>query len=161
MRRKYYLALKYYMETNNQQQITCTYNELDQLNNFFQDFQFYLLLDKELVNFLAPKDKSLNKDLYDNLTQLYKLRLASNIFEQANFNQDLMKEILLKIKPPTPKEEIQIKAFEKKNDMSTSLILFIFLLICFLIIYVQSYLYSVNINKKQTNGNWKMPSSIY
>lgn len=151
MKNKYDLAIKYYSETNNQQQIDLTYQELEKFNEIYTSYQFYYQLDKSSIenNFYSNGTSALiNKDLFQNLIRLYKLRFASNVFEQAEFNNELLNSILQEIKPNKKEEEIKIKLFEgKKDDFSTSLLLFVLLLLCFLIIYIQSYFYSLHLNE--------------
>lgn len=49
MKVKYELAIKYYIEMDNIQQINLTYEELEGFNQVYESFSYYCMMDKQII----------------------------------------------------------------------------------------------------------------
>ena len=181
MKTKYDLAIKYYTETENFEQIKIAYFELEQFNQTFENFFYYIELENKTFESLVKnsyesiyegyiKNKenkrknsghsgeikqdskiTLPLEQFSKIIHLTQLKIADTVFNEANFNSELLNHIKKKEKVHNgPKKEHEEKD-EKKNskeEFSTQiscLILFMLLFFSFLVIYIQSYFYDLNL----------------
>lgn len=219
MKTKYDLAIKYYSETGNFEQINLAYNELELFNQTYESFFYYLKLDNKTLesliknsykileesnieskvkpqkNLYTEKDKNLSsssKNIYDNnnkeyqscmiydentnntnktllnqfsrIVALIQLKISESIFEDASFNNELLVYTKKKFKLETEQKQLLKAGTEKvsketeiidNEDFSTRiscLLLFLMLLFSFIMIYVQSYFYNLNLAEHIKNN---------
>jgi len=139
MRNKYVLAIKFFTETKNEEQLTIAYKEIEAFTETYNNFCFYYFFDPENINpkylnLLSDQKRNLLKD-EDILKYLndYKMRTADDIFGNGNYNFPLYKYALEKIceeerKEREKEEEIlrasqpQISFFERVKNSNFYLI---------------------------------------
>lgn len=98
MNTNYETAIRYYIETSNNQQIDLTYKELEEFNKVCYEFNSYL--DIEIYNVLNIIKKSnrtinsINLDLTYTLIELCKYKFASKLIDNYVFNNDLLIKVL-------------------------------------------------------------------
>ncbi len=201
MKTKYDLAIKYYSETGNYEQIKLAYNELELFNQTYESFFYYLKLDNktleklikdcfktlddteseskykkndtknEQFNNSKSSDESLqmNKTLlnqFGRIVALIQLKISESIFEEASFNNELLVYTKKKFKLETQQKQKELLKEDTEKvsketdvvdneDFSTRiscLLLFLMLLFSFIMIYVQSYFYNLNLAEHMKNN---------
>ncbi len=154
MRMKYELAIKYYFETDNSEQLKLTYDEIDSLSTIEDEIYFYISIEK-LIKKDIPTSKDLNLDLFRKLIDLCKYRMAINVFDNASFNQELLREVMSQLVEPETKNSNSYYCPKglsnniKFRSFSTGLVLIFLLIISFITISIQSYYYNVKINEER------------
>jgi hypothetical protein len=106
MKQKYKIALKYYTETNNDQQLKIASNEIENFTESYVNFKWYfkfsivkhlnpsnITLDKELSEF----NKFLSDNEFIKYIGYFKYKHADMMFQQGNFNLDLIKYAIEKV----------------------------------------------------------------
>jgi hypothetical protein len=126
MKLKYKLAVKFYTETKNQEQLNLAYKEIESFTENYKNFKYYYKLD-----FSQQKDK-FNLDEFDLDYEIelaitkynsefvlfldrFKFKQADIVFQQGNYNVDLVKWAIEKVQN---KEKETLK---KEIDISTLL----------------------------------------
>lgn len=122
MKSKYYLAIKFFNETKNYEQLDILYKEIELFLDNYNEYKFFIELD--LMN-LDPKFvsklenehndiKSLFTDeLYLEFVNDYRFRACESIFSNYNYNFELFKYALEKIFEDERKEQ---EEKELKNE---------------------------------------------
>lgn len=129
MKLKYKVAVKFYTETRNQEQLDFAYKEIESFTENYNNFKWYykfnlgkikndfnffsfdeLNLDMEIENLLR---KGIHSD-FAKFIDRYKFKVADSIFQQGKYNLELIKYAIEKV---TKKEK------EHKNDIDINSIL--------------------------------------
>jgi len=208
MKNKYDLAIRYYNETGNKEELDLAYSELELFNKTFEIFFYYLKIDNNTLNELLKKDEkntqknneNLNKsknsikntplenikneknsnnnniankfpnDKFYKIISLYQMKISEKIFDEANFNNELLNYTINKHKVINNEKNThndysndkisEQNSLEKnkqlKGDFSTQiscLLLFLLLFFSFLTLFIQNYFYYLNVNEQIRNTN--------
>jgi len=103
MREKYTLAIKFFTESKNEEQLTISYKEIESfLDNFFT-FRFYFRfspnnLNPEIVELLDEDEKNVIKEEeIIKLVDEFKYKLCEDTFSEGNYNFQLFQYALEKV----------------------------------------------------------------
>lgn len=103
MKSKYHLALKFFNETKNNEQLELCYKEIEGFLDQYDQFRFYIelninKLDEKLEAQLSHEERELmqNEDFLYILND-YRFRNCENVFSNYNYNFELFKYSLEKI----------------------------------------------------------------
>ncbi len=113
MKLKYKVAMKFYTETRNEQQLDFAYKELDSFYDSYNNFKWYYKfnLDKiksDYFNFFTFSDLDLKPEVEKLLTftgnkefvffvDRFKYKMADAVFQKSNYNYDLVKYAIDKV----------------------------------------------------------------
>jgi hypothetical protein len=133
MKLKYRVAVKFYTETKNQEQLNLAYKEIESFTENYKHFKYYYKFD-----FSQQKDKinldeldldgdieaALMKSNSDFVLFLdrFKYKQADIVFQQGNYNVDLVKWAIEKVQikeHKTKKEEIDISSLLDTDKTSS------------------------------------------
>jgi hypothetical protein len=164
MKLKYEVAIKYYTETKNNEQLRYAYNEIEGFTESYNNFKFYYKFDLEYIKnkfgclFIEELDldPKIQRSEFLQFLDKYKLKVADNYFQQGNFNLDLIKYAVNKVisQENKLKEEIDINNLWRTNKVNnlisnhyrtySILASFTLILISFALIVIHFYLYMRN-----------------
>jgi hypothetical protein len=136
MKLKYKVAVKFYTETKNQEQLDYAYKEIENFtenyNNFKWFYKFNIEKIKNKYGYLILEDLDLDAEIdleiskgfkseFVNFLDRYKLKIADSIFQQGLFNMDLVKYAIDKVlkKEKKSKEEIDINSLLGSDTQGT------------------------------------------
>jgi hypothetical protein len=112
MKLKYKIAVKYYTETSNQEQLNFAYKEIESFIENYYNFKWYYKFNLQKINndfnFYSIDEldvdpdieKLLRKGVYSefaNFVDRYKYKTADSIFQSGNYNLDLVKYAIEKV----------------------------------------------------------------
>lgn len=105
MKLKYEIALKYYNETKNEMQLEFAYKELENFLDNYQNYKYFFKLDttKIFENIFPDIQFELapviikNRGEYTEFLEKYKYKVSDTIFQQGNYNIDLIRYAIDKI----------------------------------------------------------------
>jgi len=111
MKLKYKVAVKFFTETKNQEQLNYAYKEIESFTENFNKFKWYYKFNTERIknkyglnifeeSQIDPKIETLlqNKESeFVRFLHRYKLKVADNIFQRGNYNIDLVKYAIEKV----------------------------------------------------------------
>lgn len=103
MQSKYYLAIKFFTETKNDEQLKLCYKEIEGFLQNFYEFKFFIELkatniDPKVFSRLDHEEqKALEDERIRRLMDDYKFRTCEDIFSNYNYNFELFKYALDKI----------------------------------------------------------------
>lgn len=103
MKSKYNLAVKFFTETKNKEQLELTYKEYESFHETFEQFKYFYKfeinsLDSKIINRLNEEEKKMLEDPNTpKLIEKHKTNLCEFIFSRGNFNIELYKFALDKI----------------------------------------------------------------
>ena len=116
MKSKYNLAVKFFTETKNQEQLDLTYKEYEAFHETFEQFKFFYKfkiesIDPKALNQLSEEEQKMIQDP-NNLKSIehQKANICDSIFGNGKFNLELYKYALDKVF-----EEYRIKMEEEKK----------------------------------------------
>ena len=116
MKSKYNLAVKFFTETKNQEQLDLTYKEYEAFHETFEQFKFFYkfkieTIDPKAINQLNEEEKKMLQDPNINkLIQRQKANICEFIFGNGKFNLELYKYALDKVF-----EEYRVQMEEKRK----------------------------------------------
>ncbi|MCQ2821329.1 MAG: hypothetical protein MJ252_29055, partial [archaeon] len=111
MKDKYKLAVKFFTETKNEEQLALTYKEYEKFQETYQNFKFYYkfnLVDlnpKVKQNLTEEEISLLENEECQKYIDEYKCKACENIFSDGNFNLELFQYALEKVFGEERKEE--------------------------------------------------------
>jgi len=129
MKLKYKVAVKFYTETKNEEQLEYAYREIESFKESYKNFKWYHKFNFENTK----KEFSLELELDPEIEILvsensefilfldrYKLKLADSIFQQGNYNIDLVKYAIDKVlkRDGENKRDVDIKSLIISNAPS-------------------------------------------
>ena len=132
MKSKYYLAIKFFNDTKNYDQLDILYKEIELFLDNYSQYKFFIELD--LIN-LDPKlearlenehndiKEMLNDELYLDFVNDYRFRACENIFSNYNYNFELFKYALEKVFEDERNEEqerLNKEKEEAKNNVNSN-----------------------------------------
>lgn len=103
MKSKYHLALKFFNETKNVEQLELCYKEVEGFLDQYEKFRFYIelnlnKLDEKLQAQLSHEEKEmLESEDFVYILNDYRFRNCENLFSNYNYNFELFKYALEKI----------------------------------------------------------------
>jgi hypothetical protein len=111
MKSKYYMAVKFFTETKNEEQLGLTYKEFESFHQSYQQFKFFYKfkvneLDPKIRNQLSEEEQKLLDDT-DFTTYLdeYKYKVCEHVFSEGNYNIQLFQYALEKVFEEDRKEQ--------------------------------------------------------
>ena len=116
MKSKYNLAVKFFTETKNQEQLDLTYKEYEAFHETFEQFKFFYKfkfesIDPKALNQLSEDEKKLLEDPNNSKSiERQKANICDYIFSNGKFNLELYKYALDKVF-----EEYRLKMEEEKK----------------------------------------------
>ena len=119
MKSKYNLAVKFFTETKNDEQLKLTYNEYESFHKSYENFKFFYkfkleTIDPKLINQLDEEERKL---LCDNdfmrIIDQHKARICEDIFGSGDYNIELFQYALEKVFEEERKEQ---EAKEKEEE---------------------------------------------
>jgi len=126
MENKYQLAIKFFTETKNEEQLIIAYKEIEMFMQTYENFIFYYAFDPKNINAkyydaLSEESKTLLKDeTMLVLINEFKFKTADSIFGEGNYNFALYKYALEKVCEEERKErEIKEKEEEVANPKTS------------------------------------------
>ena len=154
IKKKYNLAVKFFIETKNQVQLDLTYKEYELFYEIFNQFKYFYKfsinsLDKKVIEQLNDNEK---KKLFDSknhkIIEKNKKYICEYIFTHGNYNAELYKYVVDKIMIEE-KNKIEIESRLKFNllnnilNLSKGKYFIIKIFICFLILSFVSFLFQI------------------
>jgi len=121
METKYQLAIKFFTETKNEEQLTVAYKEIELFMQTYENFLFYYSFDPKNIAdkyYEALSEESKNLLKQENIIVLinqFKYKTADNIFGEGNYNFALYKYALEKVCEEERKEKE-----EKEKEIAAS-----------------------------------------
>ena len=103
IKKKYNLAVKFFTETKNQDQLDLTYKEYESFNEVFYQFKYFYKfsinsLDKRVIEHLNDNEKRILFDSKNKkIIEKNKIRICEHIFVHGNYNVELYKYVVDKI----------------------------------------------------------------
>ena len=122
MKSKYNLAVKFFTETKNQEQLDLTYKEFEGFHEIFEQFKFFYKfkiesIDPKAINQLNEEEKKMLQDPNTSkIIERQRANICEYIFSHGNYNLELYKYALDKIF-----EEDKIKEGKKKEEKSKNI----------------------------------------
>ena len=119
MKSKYNLAVKFFTETKNDEQLKLTYNEYESFHKSYENFKFfykfkYETIDPKLLNQLDEEEKKLLMDNnFMRIIDQHKARICEDIFGSGDYNIELFQYALEKVFEEERKEQ---EAKEKEEE---------------------------------------------
>jgi len=116
MKSKYNLAVKFFTETKNQEQLDLTYKEYEAFHETFEQFKFFYKfkfesIDPKALNQLSEEEKKMLEDPNNSKSiERQKANICDYIFSNGKFNLELYKYALDKVF-----EEYRLKMEEEKK----------------------------------------------
>ena len=116
MKSKYNLAVKFFTETKNQEQLDLTYKEYEAFHETFEQFKFFYKfkfesIDPKALNQLSEEEKKMLEDPNNSKSiERQKSNICDYIFSNGKFNLELYKYALDKVF-----EEYRLKMEEEKK----------------------------------------------
>ena len=127
MKLKYKVAVKFYTETKNEEQLNYAFKEIESFTEIYNNFKWYYKFNLENIKnkngYLIIEDLDLESEIdmelykgyksdFVNFLDRYKLKIADSIFQQGSFNMDLVKYAIDKVLKKEKKinEEIDINS---------------------------------------------------
>ena len=92
MKSKYNLAVKFFTETKNDEQLALTYKEFESFHKSYENFKFFYKfklneLDPKIKNQLTPEEqKLLDEGDLGRYIDEYKYKVCENVFSEGNYN---------------------------------------------------------------------------
>ena len=149
MKNKYNLAVKFFTETKNQEQLDLTYKEYETFHETFEQFKYFYKfkidsIDPKVVNQLNEEEKKMLQDPETpKLIEKYRANICEYIFGHGNFNLELYRFALEKIfdeeRKKMEEEKKKEEALKPKFSLTQYLLKItkgnfgIYLSICFII----------------------------
>jgi hypothetical protein len=111
MKSKYNLAVKFFNETKNDEQLKLTYKEFEEFHKSYENFKFFykfknMTIDPKILNQLDEEEKLILSDT--NLEKLFdehRFSICDDLFGNGNYNIELFTYALEKIFGDERKEE--------------------------------------------------------
>ena len=103
MKSKYNLAVKFFTETKNDEQLALTYKEFESFHKSYENFKFFYKfklneLDPKIKNQLTPEEqKLLDEGDLGRYIDEYKYKVCENVFSEGNYNIELFQYALEKV----------------------------------------------------------------
>lgn len=103
MKSKYNLAVKFFTETKNEEQLVLTYKEFESFHESYNQFKFYYKfkacnIDPKAKASLTPEEQALlTNDDFNKLIDEYKFKVCENVFGDGNYNIELFQYALEKV----------------------------------------------------------------
>lgn len=126
MRDKYNLAVKFFTETKNEEQLALTYKEFENFYETYESFKFYYKfkavdIDPKVRENLTQEEKDLlDNEEFTRLIDEYKSKVCETVFSNGNFNIELFQYAIEKVFGEERKEEEEReKAEEAKRPKVT------------------------------------------
>jgi hypothetical protein len=136
MKLKYKVAVKFYTETKNEEQLNYAFKEIESFTEIYNNFKWYYKFILENIKnkngYLIIEDLDLESDIdmelykgyksdFVNFLDRYKLKIADSIFQQGSFNMDLVKYAIDKVlkKEKKFKEEIDINSLLNNGQFNS------------------------------------------
>ena len=119
MRSKYNLAVKFFTETKNQEQLDLTYKEFEGFHEIFEQFKFFYKfkidsIDPKVINQLNEEEKKMLQDPQTpKIIERQRRNICEYIFSHGNYNLELYKYALDKI---FEEDRIKNEEEEKKKE---------------------------------------------
>jgi len=126
MESKYHLAIKFFTETKNEEQLNIAYKEIELFMQTYENFLFYYTFDPKNIaskyyDALSEESKTLLKDENINLIiDEFRYKNADNIFGEGNYNFALYKYALEKVCDEERKEKEEIEKAANAGKPSVS-----------------------------------------
>lgn len=123
MRSKYLLALKFFTETKNEEQLKILYKEIEGFLDNYSDFLIFIELDcmnldPKLESRISQENPELHEllsdDLFQDFVNDYRFRACEEVFSNYNYNFELFKYALEKIFDDERKEKEKEEAKNPK-----------------------------------------------
>ena len=121
MKSKYNLAVKFFTETKNQEQLDLTYKEFEGFHETFEQFKYFYkfkleTIDPKVINQLNEEEKKMLQDPNTQKTiERQKNGICEFIFSHGNYNIELYKYALDKI---FEEERVKMEEEKKKEEAS-------------------------------------------
>lgn len=164
MKLKYKVAIKYYTETKNEEQLNFAYNEIESFMENYQKFKWYYKFNFLKINSDELKLLQIDESQQVFIETYFKYKMSDYVFQQGCHNLDLIKYAITKVckdeKSSNKLSNIQIDQnkllnskknkiclfFNNENNQSNfSLIIsFTMLIFSFILIFVHYYMYMRN-----------------
>jgi len=111
MKLKYKVAVKFYTETRNQEQLNFAYKEIDSFSDNYNNFKWYYKFKLEKIkndfNFFSFTDLDINPEIeklltvvnseFANYVDRFKYKMADSVFQHGNYNHELVKYAIDKV----------------------------------------------------------------
>jgi hypothetical protein len=149
MKSKYYLALKFFNETKNDEQLKLCYKEVEGFFDNYAEFKFYIELDclnldpKVEAQLNDEEKEQLNNEDFQSYFNFYRFKECEDIFSNYKYNFELFKYALEKVfeeerKLRDEKEAMQ-KSQEKPGGYNTLLYAVLFFLVTAGVLYFSGF----------------------
>jgi len=95
MKNKYALAIKFFTESKNEEQLALCYDEMDKFMETYDEFKFYFKFDNENIpsgvaeNLTEEEKALLNDETIIKLTDEFKYKICEDVFGSGDFNFEL------------------------------------------------------------------------
>jgi tetratricopeptide (TPR) repeat protein len=95
MKNKYALAIKFFTESKNEEQLALCYDEMDKFMETYDEFKFYFKFDNENIpsgvaeNLTEEEKALLNDETMIKLTDEFKYKICEDVFGGGDFNFEL------------------------------------------------------------------------
>ena len=111
MKSKYNLAVKFFNETKNDEQLKLTYKEFEEFHKSYENFKFFykfksMSIDPKIINQLDEEEKKILSDnSLEKLFDEHRFSICDDLFGNGNYNIELFTYALEKIFGDERKEE--------------------------------------------------------
>ena len=119
MRSKYNLAVKFFTETKNQEQLDLTYKEFEGFHEIYEQFKFFYKfkiesIDPKVINQLNEEEKKmLHEPQTTKIIERQRANICEYIFSHGDYNLELYKYALDKI---FEEDRVKAEEEEKRNE---------------------------------------------
>ena len=119
MKSKYNLAVKFFTETKNKEQLDLTYKEFEGFHEVFEQFKYFYKfkiesIDPKVINQLNEEEKKMLEDPNTSkIIERQRANICEYIFSHGNYNLELYKYALDKI---FEEDRIKMEEEEKKKE---------------------------------------------
>jgi hypothetical protein len=123
MKLKYKIAVKFYTETHNEEQLNFAYKEIENFTENYNNFKWYYKFNLEKINndfnFYSFDELDMDREIetllrkgvfseFSQFVNRYKYKIADMIFQKGNFNIDLIKYAIDKVIKKQKEADLEI-----------------------------------------------------
>jgi hypothetical protein len=126
MKMKYKIAVKFYTETKNEEQLNFAYKEIENFMDNYKNFKNVYKFDVNKIyscslydfKFDIPNEILNKKEEFLQFLHQFKFKIADSIFQQGNFNVDLIKYAINKVNKVQMDEDVVEEKIKKDNTLN-------------------------------------------